>query len=65
MYSIVLSFACTGNSSALKKLIKFCVSDVNDDVRIAVLINIGFLQITDTDILLENLKVLSLLIEKL
>lgn len=63
MYCIGLAYAGTGNSSALKKLIKFSVSDVNDDVRRAALINIGFLQIKNPETLLENLKVLSLLSE--
>ncbi len=63
MYCIGLAYAGTGNSQALKKLIKFSVSDVNDDVRRAALINIGFLQIRDPEILLESLKVLSLLSE--
>lgn len=63
MYCIGLAYAGTGNSNALKKLIKFSVSDVSDDVRRAALINIGFLQIRDPEILLENLKVLSLLSE--
>lgn len=63
MYCIGLAYAGTGNSSALKKLIKFSVSDVNDDVRRSALINIGFLQIKNPETLLENLKVLSLLSE--
>lgn len=63
MYSIGLAYAGTGNSNALKKLIKFSVTDVSDDVRRAALINIGFLQIRDPSILLENIKVLSLLSE--
>jgi 26S proteasome regulatory subunit N2 len=63
MYCVGLAYAGTGNSNALKKLIKFSVSDVNDDVRRAALINIGFLQIRDPEILLESLKVLSLLSE--
>lgn len=63
MYCIGLSYAGTGNSNALKKLIKFSVTDVSDDVRRAALINIGFLQIRDPSILLESIKVLSLLSE--
>ena len=63
MYTIGLAYAGTGNSNALKKLIKFSVSDVSDDVRRSALINIGFLQIRDPEILLDSLKVLSLLSE--
>jgi 26S proteasome regulatory subunit N2 len=63
MYCIGLAYAGTGNTNALKKLLKFSVSDVNDDVRRAALINIGFLQIRDPEILLENIKVVSLLSE--
>jgi 26S proteasome regulatory subunit N2 len=63
MYCIGMAYAGTANSSALKKLIKFSVSDVNDDVRRAALINIGFLNIRNPEILLENLKVINLLSE--
>ncbi len=63
MYCVGMAYAGTGNSLALKKLIKFSVSDVNDDVRRAALINIGFLQIRNPETLLENMKVLSLLSE--
>lgn len=63
MFVIGLAYAGTGNTSAFKKLIKFSVSDVNDDVRRAALMNIGFLQIKNPEVLLENLKVLNLLSE--
>lgn len=63
MYVIGMAYSGTGNTNAFKKLIKFSVSDVNDDVRRAALINIGFLQIKNPEILLENLKVISLLSE--
>jgi 26S proteasome regulatory subunit N2 len=63
MFTIGLAYAGTGNTTALKKLIKFSVSDVNDDVRRAALINIGFLHIRNPETLLENMKVLSLLSE--
>ena len=45
MFTIGLAYAGTGSTTALKKLIKFSVSDVNDDVRRAALINVGFLNI--------------------
>ena len=63
MYTIGMAYAGTGNNDAFRKLIKFSVSDANDDVRRAALINIGFLQIRNPELLLENIKVLSLLSE--
>lgn len=63
MYTIGLAYAGTANSNAIKRLLKISVSDVNDDVRRAALINMGFIQIRDPEILLENMKVLSLLSE--
>jgi 26S proteasome regulatory subunit N2 len=63
MYTIGLAYAGTGSTTALKKLIKFSVSDVNDDVRRAALINVGFLNIKTPETLLENMKVISLLSE--
>jgi 26S proteasome regulatory subunit N2 len=63
MYTIGLAYAGTGNNDAFRKLIKFSVSDANDDVRRAALINIGFLQIKNPELLLESIKVLSLLSE--
>lgn len=63
MYCIGMAYCGTGNTTMLQKLIKFCVSDVSDDVRRAALINIGFLELRSPDILFENLKVLGLLSE--
>lgn len=63
MFVVGMAYAGSGNTNAFKRLIKFSVSDVNDDVRRAALINIGFLQIKNPEILLENLKVISLLSE--
>ena len=63
MYCIGLAYAGTGNNNAFRKLIKFSVSDGSDDVRRAALISIGFLHIKNPEVLLENLKVLSLLSE--
>ena len=63
MYCIGMAYAGTGNTQMLQKLIKISVSDVNDDVRRAALINIGFLSIRNPDILFEDLKVISLLSE--
>ena len=63
MYCIGMAYCGSGNTAMLQKLIKFSVSDVSDDVRRAALINIGFLQIREPDILFDNLKVLGLLSE--
>ena len=63
MYCIGMAYCGTGNTTMLQKLIKFCVSDVSDDVRRAALTNIGFLELRSPDILFENLKVLGLLSE--
>ena len=63
MYCIGMAYCGTGNTTMLQKLIKFSVSDVSDDVRRAALINIGFLEVRNPDILFDNLKVLGLLSE--
>ena len=63
MYCIGMAYAGSGNTEMLKKLIKVSVSDVDDNVRRSAMINIGFLQIRDPDILFEKLKVISLLSE--
>ena len=63
MYCIGMAYAGTGNTAMLQKLIKISVSDVNDDVRRAAMINIGFLQIRNPDVLFDELKVISLLSE--
>ncbi|MCQ2817937.1 MAG: HEAT repeat domain-containing protein [archaeon] len=63
MYCIGMAYAGTGSTEMLRKLLKVSVSDVSDDVRRAALINIGFLQIKNPNILFEKLKVLNLLSE--
>ncbi len=63
MYCIGLAYAGTGNNNAFRKLLKISVSDASDDVRRAALISIGFLHIKHPDVLLENIKVVSLLSE--
>ena len=63
MYCIGMAYAGTSNSKMLEKLIKFSVSDVSDDVRRAALINIGFLEFKNPDVLFNNIKVLNLLSE--
>ena len=63
MYCIGMAYAGSGNTEMLKKLIKVSVSDVDDNVRRAAMINIGFLELRDPDFLFEKLKVISLLSE--
>lgn len=63
MYCIGMAYAGTGNSEAFKRLIKFSVSDVNDDVRRAALINVGFIHFKNPVALIEKLKVMHLLSE--
>jgi len=43
IYTIALAYAGTGNSKAIRKLLHVAVSDVNDDVRRAAVIALGFL----------------------
>lgn len=63
MFVLGLAYAGTGNSAAFKKLIKFSVSDNNDDVRRGALISIGFLHFRNPGLLIKKLKVLHLLSE--
>ncbi|XP_063692760.1 26S proteasome non-ATPase regulatory subunit 1-like [Bolinopsis microptera] len=43
MYSVGMAYAGTGNNKAIRRLLHVAVSDVNDDVRRAAVISIGFL----------------------
>ena len=43
MYTIAMAYCGTGNNQAIRKLLHFAVSDVNDDVRRAAVIGLGFL----------------------
>ena len=43
MYTIGCAYAGTSNTEAVKKLLHYAVSDVNDDVKRAALTNLGFL----------------------
>jgi 26S proteasome regulatory subunit N2 len=42
MYTIALAYAGTSNNTAVRKLLHFAVSDVNDDVRRAAVTALGF-----------------------
>ena len=43
MYTIAMAYAGTGNNAAIRKLLHVAVSDVNDDVRRAAVMGLGFL----------------------
>jgi len=42
MWSIALAYACTSNNKAIKRLLHVAVSDVDDDVRRAAVMALGF-----------------------
>ena len=42
MFAIGLAYRGTANNAAMRKLLHFAVSDVNDDVRRAAVLNLGF-----------------------
>eukprot|EP00057_Strongylocentrotus_purpuratus_P014673 XP_011669147.1 PREDICTED: 26S proteasome non-ATPase regulatory subunit 1-like [Strongylocentrotus purpuratus] len=43
MYTVALAYCGTGNNKAIRKLLHFAVSDVDDDVRRAAVTSLGFL----------------------
>jgi 26S proteasome regulatory subunit N2 len=45
MYAMGSAYAGTSNTNAIRKLLHYAVSDVNDDVKRAALTNLGFLMI--------------------
>merc|ERR1719232_2148320 len=49
MYSVGMAYCGTGNNSAIRKLLHVAVSDVNDDVRRAAVIGLGFLLFKQPD----------------
>lgn len=59
MFTIGLAYAGSSNNKQLKKLLNFAVSDVNDDVRRAAIMNIGFLMFKDPKKIPELLNLLS------
>lgn len=56
MYAIGCAYAGTMNSQAVQKLLKFAVTDVNDDVKRAALTNIGFLLFRKPHLVPETVK---------
>merc|ERR1712168_24916 len=49
MYTIAMAYCGTGNNSAIRKLLHVAVSDVNDDVRRAAVMSLGFLLFKQPD----------------
>jgi len=49
MYTIAMAYCGTGNNTAIKKLLGVAVSDVNDDVRRAAVMALGFLLFKQPD----------------
>lgn len=43
IYTVAMAYAGTGNNKAIKRLLHIAVSDVNDDVRRASVISLGFI----------------------
>lgn len=43
MYTIAMAYCGTGSNKAIRKLLHVAVSDVNDDVRRAAVMGLGFL----------------------
>merc|ERR1712232_849187 len=49
MYTIGLAYAGTSNNKAIRKLLHIAVSDVNNDVRRAAVINLGFILLQEPE----------------
>jgi len=49
MYTIAMAYCGTGNNKAIRKLLHVAVSDVNDDVRRAAVMGLGFLLFKQPD----------------
>merc|ERR1712073_140326 len=49
MYTIAMAYCGTGNNPAIRKLLHVAVSDVNDDVRRAAVMGLGFLLFKQPD----------------
>ena len=56
MYAIGCAYAGTMNSQATQRLLKFAVSDVNDDVKRAAVTNVGFLLFRTPELVPETVK---------
>ena len=49
MYTIAMAYCGTGNNEAIRKLLHVAVSNVNNDVRRAAVIGLGFLLFKQPD----------------
>ena len=49
MYTIAMAYCGTGNNKAIRNLLHVAVSDVNDDVRRAAVMGLGFLLFKNSD----------------
>lgn len=56
MFAIGCAYAGTENNQAVKRLLNHAVSDVNDDVKRAALMNLGFLLFRSPKIIPETVK---------
>ena len=59
MFAIGCAYAGTAHTGAIKKLLHYAVSDVNDDVKRAALMNLGFLMFRKPEKLPELVKQLA------
>ena len=56
MFAIGLAYAGTSNTQAIEKLLNFAVRDVNDDVKRAALMNLGFVMFNQPEKVPELVK---------
>merc|ERR1719424_1875841 len=59
MLAVGMAYCGTSNAAAIRKLLHFSVSDVNDDVRRAAVTSLGFVMCNDPKQLPKVLKLLS------
>jgi 26S proteasome regulatory subunit N2 len=59
MYAIAMAYAGTSNNAAIRRLLHVAVSDVNNDVRRAAVLSLGFLMLKTPDKLPELIALLS------
>ncbi len=59
MFAIGMAYAGTSNNDAIKKLLHYAVTDVNDDVKRSAMINLGFVMFRNPQKLPELVKQLS------
>jgi len=59
MHAVGMAYAGTSNNEAIKKLLHYAVTDVNDDVKRAAMMNLGFVMFRNGAKLPELVKQLS------